>query len=208
MKFTAKVIASVFVASLIVLSSSFVFAESKKDNGQNRVEQGQSNRSAQAQERKDAREATRSSNQEKIASRRAETQQKRVVHIKEVFGKILTRYEAVLSRFEKFFGRIDSRIAKLKAKGVDTSKAENSEAAAKTQYEVAKKAVADAKTKVAAIDPATTQKEAVLEALDALKSAKRELQAVHKALAKTVVELKAASDLRNSTNSASLSATP
>ena len=196
-------------AFLLVVIPTFVFAQDKlslnvgnRENVQNWIEENKASVEAKVAEK----ELKVAEVKEKVASRRAGVQARQVQHIKDIFGKILTRYEAALNRFEKFFTRIDSRIAKLKAKGVDTSKAETALVAARAQYEVAKAAVADAKAKIAAIDPATTKREAIKEAVVTLRTAKREIQRLHKALANTVVELKAAHSLRTATGSATTSA--
>ena len=210
MKFRIPTLAfAMLFAFLLVIVPTFVFAQDKlslnignRENVQNRIEEKKASVEAKVAEK----ELKVAEVKEKIASRRAGVQARQVQHIKDIFGKILTRYETALNRFEKFFIRIDSRIAKLKAKGVDTSKAETALAAARVQYEVAKAAVADAKAKIAAIDPATSKREALKEAVTALKTAKKEIQRLHKALANTVVELKVAHSLRTATGSSSPSA--
>jgi len=139
---------------------------------------------------------------EEIATKRAEIHQKVIDQIKTTFGRILTRYEAALSRFDKLIARIESRIGKLKEKGVDTSAGEVALTNAKVQLTEAVNAVALAEVQVEAIDPASPTKDAVHQAVAAVRSAKKEIIDVHQALAKTVKELKAAIQLRTATESA------
>jgi len=142
-------------------------------------------------------------NKERVATRQAQARKKVVERIKSVFGKILKRYTAALQRLDKIADRIASRIDKLKAKGVNTAKAEAGLTEAEKLGAQAKVAIDDAQAKIAAIDPAsTTVKDAVHQSVDAVKAAKKALFSYHKGLVAAIRELKAVANLKEATNEA------
>ena len=139
----------------------------------------------------------RQETREKIATKTAEIRKQVVLRIKSVFLKILRRYGAALARLDKIADRLASRIDKLKARGVDTSQAEEALVSAQNLGAAASSAIDDAKLKVDAIDPELTSvKNAVIGAKDAVKSAKQALKNYHKGLVEVTRLLKASNDLR------------
>ena len=140
---------------------------------------------------------------EQVATKQAEARQRVVKRIKAVFEKILQRLNAALVRLDKIADRIASRIDKLQAKGVDTSKAEAKLLEAEKLGSQAKATIDDAQAKIAVIDPAsTTVKDAVHQVVETVRSAKKALFDYHKALVAAIRELKAAANLREGTNEA------
>ena len=69
---------------------------------------------------------------------------------------IINRYEAANSRLEKLANRIDSRIAKMKEKGVDTSEAEKLMAVAETEIKTAEVSTTDFTSTVSGTSFGTT----------------------------------------------------
>lgn len=142
-----------------------------------------------------------------IASKVADLRSRVIENIKKVFTRILDRTMAALNRLNKIVDRINSRIAKLKSKGVNTSAAETALANCNNNQKVAAvAAIADAKTKVAAINPASTNvRDAVHTANSSVRAAKRALHEYHKCLVEVTRMLKAASP-KEATGSATSSA--
>ena len=144
----------------------------------------------------------RQETREKIATKTAEVRKQAVSKIKSVFLKILNRYEAAFTRLDKIAQRIASRIDKLKARGVDTSQAEEALVSAEGLGANAAQAIEDAKLKVDSIDPESASvKDAVMAAKDAVKSAKQGLKDYHQGLVGAIRFLKASSDLRSTEES-------
>lgn len=112
---------------------------------------------------------------------------------------------AVLNQ-ENLIGRIDSRIAKLKAQGKDTTKAEQVLKEAKTNLEQLKKDLAALDKKAKGIDQSTDQRQSIQSLIPDVKKIKLELSEVHTLLRSTLPLLKGleskASGLREATGSA------
>ncbi|MCR4324290.1 MAG: hypothetical protein NUV69_01235 [Candidatus Curtissbacteria bacterium] len=118
--------------------------------------------------------------------------------IRNAFAVILRRYNAALLRLDKISERLASRIDKLKAKGVDTSKAEADLAAAEAAGAEAQAAIDAAQTAVDSIDTSSGDVRSVVSAAkDAVKNAKESLKKYHKALVLVTRDLKASADLRS-----------
>ncbi len=128
---------------------------------------------------------------EKMKERRGEIL-KRMAH------QMVERMNAAIERLSKLADRVDSRIAKLKQKGVDTGKAEASIVIARTKIADAKAAVVVA---VSAVEGASVQADAsassttVVDAgkpvREALEKARIAVVAAHKALVDAIEALKA-----------------
>ena len=117
------------------------------------------------------------------ATRQAELKQRVIKRIKKVFGQILARFSAALGRLNKISDKIQSRIKKLKEKGVDVSNAQSMLDSCKAKRSAAEAAIVDAKSKVSAIDPgSSTVRQAVQTAVDAMHSAKKTIGDYHKCL--------------------------
>lgn len=118
--------------------------------------------------------------------------------IRNAFAVILRRYNAALLRLDKISERLASRIDKLKAKGVDTSKAEADLASAEAAGAEAQAAIDAAQTAVDSIDTSSGDVRSVVSAAkDAVKNAKESLKKYHKALVLVTRDLKASADLRS-----------
>ena len=131
---------------------------------------------------------------EKTATRQAEVRAKLINQIKGRLAKILRRLDAASGRLDKIHDRIQARINKLKSSGVDTSASQaalDGCAAKKTAFQVA---IADAKSKVAAIDQNSPDvKVQVKAAEDSIKTAKRALVDYYRCLVDVKNSLKAIS---------------
>lgn len=139
---------------------------------------------------------------EKKDSIRNEVDKKRenaVNQIKERLAKFITntieRYEAAITRLEKLAQRIDSRIAKFEAEGVNVTKAKELMVIAKLKIETAKTSVSgiNLQSELTASSTATTtvmiKKD--FEGLRAqLEKAKTDIKAAHAALVDVVKNLK------------------
>lgn len=137
------------------------------------------------------------------ATRQAELRQRAVGRIKGVFDKILSRFQAALERLDKIAAKLQSRINKLKEKGIDVSNAESILETCSTKKGLAEAAVADSKTRVAAIDASSqTVRQSVKTAVDAIHSAKKAIRDYHKCLADVTRNLKASQKSREATHEA------
>jgi hypothetical protein len=128
---------------------------------------------------------------EKMAERRGEI-------LKRITNQMILRMNAAIERLAKLADRIDSRIVKLKEKGVDTAKAEANIAIARTK-------IADAKAAVAAagngVESASIQADASASSTkpsdpgktvrEALTQARTAVFAAHKAIVDALTSLKA-----------------
>lgn len=136
---------------------------------------------------------------EKMAERRSEI-------LKRIAEMMIHRMEAAIDRMGKIATRIDSRIAKLKERGVNTTASEALLATAREKLTLAKTALVNAKAAMGTalvvadvdangdgkpdkVDPGKTVREFLTTARDAVKDA-------HKALVETVKSLKSSAELR------------
>lgn len=148
--------------------------------------------------------------QQKMAERRSEI-------LKRIAEKMIQKMEAEIGRMGKLTVRIDSRIAKLKERGVNTAASEALLATARQKLAAATTAVENARGAMAAaltaadvdangdgkpdkVDPGKKVREFLASARDAIKDA-------HRALVETVKSLKSSAELRGKTGT-STGATP
>lgn len=156
------------------------------------------------QEVKEKKQEVRQTVKDKEASRRAEINQKAKEAVLKRLGNISKHLNAYLKRLDKIASKIENRVAKLKEKGVDTSKAEKELAEARVLGEAAKVAVDKAVGDIGSI-PESADIKTLLEGIkSSIKSAKDALFAYHKGLVEAVRELKAAKELREGSAGAGL----
>ncbi|MCI0542135.1 hypothetical protein L0Y69_00050 [bacterium] len=141
---------------------------------------------------------------ERMEEKRGEMKEMRMERREDIirnhFRRVLHRLDAGVERLMKLSMRIESRITKLEAEGVDVSKAKTSLADAKVKIEAAKTAVANAKTVVEGIlaalptEMGTTTPNPVASSLkqarESIGKAIEALKAAHKALVVTITEIK------------------
>lgn len=186
---------------LFALSISPVFAQNAVPGAgvvSSQLEQLREKRHEFREFKKDARERVGIG---KAASGAAGLRQKAVEAIKTAFENILSRFDAALLRLDKIANRIAARIDKLNSKGVDTSAAKAALLNAEKSGAAAKQAIDKAKSDVSAIDTTSTVKDAVHSAVASVKAAKGSLMSYQKALVLAVRNLKAASGLREGSES-------
>lgn len=153
------------------------------------------------QEFKENRQEKREDLRDKAATKQAELRQKAAVRLKEMFLKILKRHTAALERLDKIAQRIASRALKLKERGVDTTGAVAALDAAKVKGQEATSALADAQSKVDAIDSSTLNvKDELTSAKGAIEASKKALIEYHKALVAAARELKAGANTLKETD--------
>jgi len=152
------------------------------------------------------RASTTSVRKEEAQERKGERMQERGEMLKGRANLMITRMSAAIDRFSTLADRIDSRIAKLKASGVDTSTAEAKIAIARTKIAEAGVAVtlaksgvstavitADADVSVKPVDAGKAVREALQKALTAIEGAR-------KALVEAIVSLRANIKVEGSTH--------
>lgn len=155
-----------------------------------------------AQEKRVEREEKRGEVHENVKERRDEARQKieerRSEILKRVAHQMIGRIKAAIERLVKLADRIDSRIVKLKAKGVDTGVAEaniaiarTKIAEARTEVNVAEEAVVGAIAQAGMIVQDTTPVDAGKPIREALDVARKAVFVAHKAIVDAVVSLKA-----------------
>lgn len=128
------------------------------------------------------------------STRQAQLRQRVIERIKKVFEKILNRFQAALNRLDKISEKIQSRINKLKDKGVDVANVQSMLDSCGAKRSAAEAAIADAKSEVNAIDPgSSTVKQAVKTAVSAIHSVKKAIFNYHKCLVDVTRSLKATS---------------
>jgi phosphoglycolate phosphatase-like HAD superfamily hydrolase len=139
------------------------------------------------EERKEGREDRRDERQDRRQDRREEI-------LKRMATQMVTVMEAAIDRFTKLADRLDSRIAKLKEKGVNTATAEANLAIARTKITEATTAVALAKGNIAsavATAASSTTGDAGKPVRESLQKARESVDAARKALLTAVASLKA-----------------
>lgn len=120
---------------------------------------------------------------ERVATKEAEFRQKRVGIIKELLLKVVKRLSAAHERLDKISARIQSKIDKLKAEGVDVSSAQAALDLCDAKSAAVGAGITDATSKIDAIDPnSTSVKDQVKAAEASVRSAKRSVGAYHKCL--------------------------
>lgn len=119
-------------------------------------------------------------------SRSAEFKQKATEELKKNFGKLDVHLLAYLDRLGKIADKINSRIGKLKSKGIDTSTAEAKMADAKVLCDAAKVAIDKAKADIGTISGTGATKESVAGTRQSVEAAKKALINCHKGLSDAV----------------------
>lgn len=141
--------------------------------------------------------------EERRAEARERMEEKRSEILKHLSEQMFKRMEAAIERYTKLSDRVDSRIQKLKEKGVDTTKSESLVATTRTKIAEAKAAVETARQEVEgaatlADDSASSTKpiDAGKRVRENLEEARVAITAAHKALVSAIESLKASSALR------------
>lgn len=139
---------------------------------------------------------------ERIEERRQEMnarkEERRSEILKRMAEQMIGRMNAAIGRIEKLADRVDSRIAKLKEKGVDTTAATVNVATTRTKITEARAAVAKAGASILgaasqadAVTGSTTPSDVGKPVREALEEARIAVVAAHKALVAAIVSLKA-----------------
>ncbi|OGZ11551.1 MAG: hypothetical protein A3C93_00930 [Candidatus Lloydbacteria bacterium RIFCSPHIGHO2_02_FULL_54_17] len=157
-----------------------------------------------------------------VAERKEEMREKmaerRSAILQRIAERMIRHMEAAIERMEKIATRIDSRIAKLKERGVNTAASEallatarQKLAAATTAVESAKGAMAtalavadvdaDGDGKMDKVDPGKTVREFLTTARNAVKDA-------HRALVEAIKSLKSSAELRDKNTGSTTPVTP
>lgn len=171
-----KFFASLFVfAFAVFVSSSLVLAD--RDNDSSRSGR-LGNVGLELKEKKVELQDKRLEFKEKEASKMAEVKAKVQRNLTKRLSNINKHLGAYLERLDKIASKIDSRIKKLKAKGVDTSKAETKLADALVLGGLARAAINTANTDIGN----ATDKASVETAMGSIRSAQKALFTYHKGL--------------------------
>lgn len=205
-----KVVKKIFISSVVVVfamfvSSTLILAKEGSDDS-NRFSSSKSGKFLEKKlELKDKKQDFKEKKdelKEREASKRAELKEKKLEMLKKRFANLSRHLKAYLLRLDKISDKISLRIAKLNAKGVDTSKGQTKLSEAKLLRDLARtaidKAIIDAQSVVGASDI----KVATDRALASIKDAKTALFNYHKKLVEATRELKASRELREGTGSA------
>lgn len=140
---------------------------------------------------------------DKFASKASDIREKRRAKIKEVFNKILNHLGNASERLTKITAKIQNRLDKIKAKGIDTTSWQTALDACKQNKSSIEAAIADAKSKIDAVDEqATGASEQVKVAREAVAGVKVELHNYKKCLVDVTRQIKASKDLRGASESA------
>lgn len=149
-------------------------------------------RRGEMEEKREQMEERHEEMKEKIKERRGEM-------LKRMSTQMITRMKAAIERFTKLSDRVDSRIAKLKEKGVSTATAEANIAIVRTKILEAKAAVSLAEASIASAvtvanageASSSTPVDAGKPVRDALQKARTAVVDAHKALVTALTSLKA-----------------
>jgi hypothetical protein len=141
-----------------------------------------------------------------MGERRAELMGKLSAQRKEIIShlaeRMFGRIAAAIERLKKIGDRIGERIAKLKEKGINTTKAESLLTSARTEITNAETALAAAKTAAQGAIESGTSKEAFAAVRTHVREARDAAKKAHKALVDSVVALKGKSGDKTATTTA------
>ena len=143
-------------------------------------------------ETKDLREEKR----EIASSTRAETRKARLTRVRNTIENhaknIIAKFEAAIERITKLTNRIESRITKLDAEGVDTSKAKVLVAEAKVKTETAKQSLRTLGADITnALDEAENRKDLSSKIRTAIETVQNNIKSAHQNLVEAITSLKA-----------------
>lgn len=206
MKIVRKIFISLVVVVFAMLVSSTLILAKEGSDDSNRFSSSKSGKFLEKKlELKDKKQDFKEKKdelKEREASKRAELKEKKLEMVKKRFANLSRHLKAYLLRLDKISDKISARIAKLNAKGVDTSKGQAKLSEAKLLRDLAgsaiDKAIIDAQSVVGASDI----KVATDTAVASIKDAKTALFNYHKKLVEATRELKASRELREGTGSA------
>lgn len=201
MKSVRKIFTSlVVVAFAVTISSSLILAKDGDDDS-SRFGSLNSTRLAFQENRErmlEKNQELKDQFKEKEASRMAEVKAKVQQNLTKRLSNIDRHLGAYLERLDKIAAKIDSRIKKLKAKGVDTSKAESKLADALVLGGLARSAINIANADILS----AKDKVSVTTAMASIKSAQKALFVYHKGLVEALRELKVANAFGEGSGSA------
>ena len=135
--------------------------------------------------------------EERKENRVDERMQRQREIIKAHFTKMMRRLDAAVLRLEKLAARMDTRIDKLTAKGVDMTKAKEKMTIARGKIADAKQAIADARTAADALVNSEKPKELFGDIRKLIKKAEQTVKDAHRALVEALREIKASAGLRD-----------
>ncbi len=143
--------------------------------------------------------------EEKMEERKEKMEERRGEIIKRMATHMATKMQAAIERFTKIADRLDSRVAKLKEKGVVTTTAEANIAIARTKISEATVSLSLAKSQIGTIavsasttDPATGGVGGAVR--ESMQKARVALEAAHKALVEAIKSLRSNDKLEVSTS--------
>ncbi|NQV88171.1 MAG: hypothetical protein HQ402_01260 [Parcubacteria group bacterium] len=141
---------------------------------------------------KDLREEKR----EIASSTRAETREARLTRVRITVENhtknIIAKFESAIERITKLTNRIESRITKLDAEGVDTSKAKVLIADAKAKTEIAKQSLRTLGADITnALNEAENRKDLSSKIRTAIETVKNNIKSAHQSLVEAITSLKA-----------------
>jgi exonuclease VII small subunit len=114
--------------------------------------------------------------------------------LKKHIDQMIRKFNAAVERLEKLTQRIESRIAKLKAEGQNTTEAEGLVAQAKVQISLAKTDIANLpgaiESALSTTAPSTTPKILLREAQSLVEKIRKELTEAHSLLVKAITKIK------------------
>lgn len=196
-----KVYISLVVAVFAVFVSSTLILAKEGSDDSNRFSSSNSAKSDSLENREKILEKNRELKdrlKEKEASKMAEVRAKVQQNLTKRLSNVNRHLGAYLERLDKIAAKIDSRIKKLKAKGVDTSGVQTKLAEALVLGGLARSAVNSAKVDIAS----AKDKASVESAMASVKSAQKALFAYHKGLVGALRELKVANGAGEGSGSA------
>ncbi|MBI3341988.1 hypothetical protein HY024_02600 [Candidatus Curtissbacteria bacterium] len=139
---------------------------------------------------------------EKMASKTAELREKRRGIVKEILGKLISFLSNTETRLNNISGKIQGRIDKAKARGVDVSKFQTALDSCRQNKASAETAIAAAKAKVNAIDTNNLNDGAIKDARAAILAARRELNSYRQCLVDVMRQIRLSKELREGSESA------
>ena len=140
---------------------------------------------------KDKVEAKREDIKERMEAKREDIKDKAKGIFSDFSKKVIERFNAAIERLDKISGRIESRIGKLEAEGVDESNAKGLLVIAKAKLDIARVSVANISIAVNnAITASSTLKMNYPAVKNVVEKAKADLKNAHRALIDVVKNIK------------------
>ena len=167
-----------------------------QSSGRRMMASGTKPLSPKMEERMEKRDQKMASGTERMDEHRGKKEERRGEVMKRMATHMVTKMQAAIDRFTKIADRLDSRVAKLKAKGVNTANAEILIALARAKTTEAMVSLSIAKTQIGSMVVSASTTDSTSNGVggavrDSMQKTRDAIEAAHKALVEATKSLRA-----------------